>query len=373
MSFEIDFLAVGDPGDDGKCSRSGDAIVLRWGNLSGNRDEQAVMVVDGGFTSTGEKLVEHIKSFYKTDWVDYVVSSHPHDDHIQGLIPVLENLKVGTLLIHKPWDHVTAVVDLLNDDRHTYTGSNKRLKDSFKSAKELCDWAVSSGIPVVEPFEGIHSNDGSLLFLGPSLTLYRQLIAADLSGQDVSDTVQPMSLFESTLRALARKITETWDKDKLAEPSVDAVEPLNQTSTVIHLNFGGTTALLTADAGVLALERAATSAEGRGIDLKTCGYIQIPHHGSKRNLGPQILDRIIGPILPFGAQATKYGMLSAATDGAPKHPSLRVTNAALRRGAPVSATRGQTLRWASLDAPKRDGWIPVDSIPFSAAYDEDDD
>ncbi|MBF4307570.1 MBL fold metallo-hydrolase, partial [Vibrio anguillarum] len=46
MGYEIDFLGVGEE------SKSGDAIALRYGNLHGHRDEQTVVVIDGGFQST---------------------------------------------------------------------------------------------------------------------------------------------------------------------------------------------------------------------------------------------------------------------------------------------------------------------------------
>src|ERR1700728_1371929 len=99
MGYEIDFLPVGDK------SKGGDAIALRYGDLFGSRDDQTVMIVDGGYTDNGEALVNHIGKYYKTDRVDFVVSTHPDQDHILGLKVVLENIKVGTLLMHRPWLH----------------------------------------------------------------------------------------------------------------------------------------------------------------------------------------------------------------------------------------------------------------------------
>ena len=54
MGYEIDFLAVGE-------KKSGDAICIRWGNLHGSRDEQKVVVIDAGYASTGEQVIEHIE------------------------------------------------------------------------------------------------------------------------------------------------------------------------------------------------------------------------------------------------------------------------------------------------------------------------
>ncbi|MGI2014869.1 hypothetical protein [Shewanella oncorhynchi] len=54
MGYEVDFLGGGSE------SKSGYVIAIRFGNLHGRRDEQTVVVIDGGFSDTGTELVEHI-------------------------------------------------------------------------------------------------------------------------------------------------------------------------------------------------------------------------------------------------------------------------------------------------------------------------
>ena len=43
------------------------AIALRYGNLYGPREEQTVIVIDGGFADSGEALVKHVRDYYGTD------------------------------------------------------------------------------------------------------------------------------------------------------------------------------------------------------------------------------------------------------------------------------------------------------------------
>src|ERR1043165_9201459 len=88
IGYEIDFLPVGE-------SKSGDAITVRFGNLLGAQPKQTVVVIDGGFTDSGEDIVRHVKRYYGTDRVDIVISTHPDSDHISGLEVVLEKCKVG--------------------------------------------------------------------------------------------------------------------------------------------------------------------------------------------------------------------------------------------------------------------------------------
>src|SRR5258708_14027699 len=102
MAYEIDFLPVGDG------SKSGDAIVLRYGNLS-SPAQQMVIVIDGCYTDDGLALVQHINKYYNTDYVDVVVSTHPDQDTVTALEVVLEQLRVGQLWMHQPWKHSQAL------------------------------------------------------------------------------------------------------------------------------------------------------------------------------------------------------------------------------------------------------------------------
>jgi beta-lactamase superfamily II metal-dependent hydrolase len=131
MGYEVEFLPVGDG------ERSGDAIVLRFGNLDGSRGEQTVVVVDGGFADTGQEVVNHIKRFYGTDQIDLVISTHPDGDHSAGLVKVLEQLKVKRLWMHQPWDHTDDIAKMFKDGRVTDESIEKRLRESLNTAKNL--------------------------------------------------------------------------------------------------------------------------------------------------------------------------------------------------------------------------------------------
>ena len=97
--FEIDFLPVGEK------SKSADAIAMRFGDFGGSADKQFVVVVDGGTQESGKALVAHINNYYRTNVVDIAVLTHPDSDHASGLKVVLEEMTVGHLLMHKPWEH----------------------------------------------------------------------------------------------------------------------------------------------------------------------------------------------------------------------------------------------------------------------------
>jgi beta-lactamase superfamily II metal-dependent hydrolase len=116
------------------------------------------------------------------------------------------------------------------------------------------------------------------------------------------------------------------------------------------------------------LAKVADLVSAAGLDFSKVRLVQVPHHGSRRNVGPSILDRILGPKVSKGT-ILRNAMVSVAKDADSKHPSKRVTNAFLRRGAPVTRTQGGTIRFGA-DAPDR-GWDTVEPLPFFDEVEEE--
>src|SRR5690606_38255502 len=199
MGYEIDFLGVGDE------SKSGDAIALRFGNLYGTRQEQTVVVIDGGFRRTGDVIVDHIKNHFGTHEVDIVINTHPDQDHINGLETVLNELDVKELWIHRPWEHNDGLAGKFKDGRVTDNSIGERLKENLERAWSLVQLAESKGIMVREPFTGEQDASGSLKVIGPSVEYYESLVP-DFEGMpekvSLASTVE--SFFDKAAAALKR-------------------------------------------------------------------------------------------------------------------------------------------------------------------------
>lgn len=140
MAYEIDYLPVGSG------EKSGDAIAMRFGNLAGPRDQQTVVVIDGGFKESGQELVNHIKNCYGTDYIDLAICTHPDADHASGLLVVLEQLVVKDLLMHRPWEHAPEIKALFKDGKITASGLEDRLEKSLQHASDLEALALSKKI-----------------------------------------------------------------------------------------------------------------------------------------------------------------------------------------------------------------------------------
>ncbi|MCP8687159.1 ComEC/Rec2 family competence protein [Marinobacterium sedimentorum] len=362
MGYQIDFLGVGAE------SKSGDAIAIRFGNLHGNREEQVVVVIDGGFKDTGDELVNHIVTHFGTRIVDLVISTHPDQDHINGLETVLSELTVNELWMHLPWQHNAGLASKFEDGRVTDNSLGEQLKESLEKAYGLYKVAQAQRVNVKEPFLGLVDVSGCVKVLGPSEQYYEGLIPSfdGMAGPKQQARTRPVGLLERAMQQL-RKIFVSWGEDKISDDGVTSAK--NNASVITQLIIDGRRFVFTADAGVEALGHAADQLD-QCPDPASLTFIQVPHHGSQRNVGPSVLNRLVGEPIAEGETRDIIAIASTAKQGDPKHPRKAVVNAFTHRGARVLATRGSCICHHN-DAPRREGWGPVTAEPYYFELDED--
>lgn len=350
MGYEVDFLSV----DNGE--RSGDAIAFRIGNLNGPREQQFVGVVDGGFTDSGEALVNHVTSVYNTNQVDLVVLTHPDDDHACGLLPVVEKLGVGTLWMHLPWDHAYDIAHMFKSGKVTDMSVQENIRKSLDSAMSLKDAATKRGIAIVEPFAGVSDPSKLVYVIGPSVAYYKSLLP------DFRCTPAPkgeLGVMKRMAEAV-KKVAEDWNIETLDDVCDTSAE--NNSSAILAIKADDEWWMLTGDAGAPAINSALDNLDAN-FSLGNFKFVQIPHHGSQHNVGPTVLNRLLGP-KNAATKIKRMAFVSASKD-APKHPSKKVTNAFLRRGAEPFPTNGQSI-CHSKNSPTRAGWVALQPLPLFA-------
>jgi beta-lactamase superfamily II metal-dependent hydrolase len=153
------------------------------------------------------------------------------------------------------------------------------------------------------------------------------------------------------------RIQDAWHLD-LLDDETDTTSAENNSSAIILLTVEGHKILFTGDAGKTALRFAMEYADSQGVPLSDLNMLDVPHHGSKRNLSSGILKKI---------RATST-CVSASKDSL-KHPAKKVTNALQKHGAKVYVTKGKTIRH-SYNAPIRNGWVAVAEEPFHSIVEE---
>ena len=360
MGYEIDFIGTSSD------SRSGDAIAIRFGNLHGSRSEQTVIVIDGGFTDDGTQLVEHIRTHFGTGRVDLVISTHPDQDHINGLETVLRELDVDELWLHQPWSHNTGLASKFRDGRITDQSIGERLKEALNKAHSLCGLAESKGILVREPFTGLVHVSGCVKVLGPTQDYYESLIPEfDGTPATKSDSFSG-SFFQEAVSAVKRFFAQ-WGKDEIDDEVGTSAK--NNSSVITQLIVDGRRLVFTGDAGIDALQNAADELDCCS-DPASLTFVQVPHHGSRRNVGPSVLNRIVGEPVAEGEVRSITAIASTAKNGEPKHPRKSVLNAFTHRGVKVLATRGKGICHFH-EAPQREGWSALQPEPYHWNFEEE--
>lgn len=353
--FEIDFLDV-------ESAKSGDAIPLRY-RISG---DTYIHVVDGGFQDTGQKVIDHIKKYYDNpSYIEHIVVTHPDGDHAGGLQKVLENFNVGCLWMLRPWLYADEIIGRFSRCK-SVENLEKRLKEIYPNIAVLEELAEKHSIPICEPFQG--ENIGSFTVLAPTKTRYLDLVVQSEKTPETSDPASTAALMgfksfiETTTRNAISFLRAAWGKEVFSPEETSAE---NEMSVIQYMNLCGKKVLLTGDAGRMGLAEAADYAKFTGIPLPGIDRFQVPHHGSRRNVSTEVLDRWLGKCLitpPQKGQERFTAIVSSAKKDE-DHPRKAVIRAMIHRGAKVVSTEGRDLKTGH-NAPERMGWTSVDPLPY---------
>lgn len=349
-AYEIDYLPVGDN------SKSGDAIAIRFGDYSnGNWQRQSVFVIDGGNMKSGEALVTHVNEVYKTDKVDRIILTHPDGDHASGLRCLMENLKVGKVWMHRPWNHWKDLKDSVHDGRITKASFGERLQAAYQYAYDIEQLALKKNIEIFAPQQGCYyheNNERYLTVLGPGKEFYLSLI-------QTSDKTPSMGVQEGIVKSFTevnkKKAYETLDlsTENLCEMD-DETSSENDMSLILLFTCADKKVLFTADAGTSGIYKAIYYCIQQNISLKDLDLFHVPHHGSRHNLSQNLLKYISG----------SKAIISCAVNGEPSHPSSIVTNALIRRNFKVYRTKGSKICFRGGSAVRREGWSDAPEMQF---------
>jgi hypothetical protein len=351
LPYEIDFLRARDS--------NGDAIVVKWGDTKDS--DYYLNIVDGGFTDTGDQIITHIEDYHtKNAVIANVVLTHADNDHACGLIKVLEHegFTILTLWMNKPWDYVDEVLDKFHG-LYTRDGLVKKMREMHPYLVEMEKIAERRGIKICAPLQG--AQIGAFTVLAPSRARYVALIP-DLEKTPpsyASDSASTLGgIFGSALKNIVEKIKERLDLETL-DNNPPATSASNESSVVQMGTFGTQRVLLTGDVGPEGLDEAASYAESIHLQIQP-NVIQIPHHGSRRNVTPAVLNRWLGP---YPSSRRGDAVASVGKDE-PRYPRVKVANAFIRRGFDVCKTdTGWVNFYSGYDRRPNMGLATV--VPFS--------
>ncbi|MGK6310828.1 ComEC/Rec2 family competence protein [Variovorax sp. DT-64] len=347
MKYEIDFLPVGEG--------SGDAIVIRYGTEDPG---YFLHVVDGGRSETAETITNHINKFYPGYHINHMVLSHADNDHANGLVGVMENFKVNNLWMNRPWLYAAQILEHFHGN-FTLQGLIDDIKERHPYLVELERLAIEQGTAIHEVFQG--AKIGEFTVLAPKRERYINSIPDFGKTPDRYTTeaagARGFGLLRSFVEGAKKWLEEKWDVETLAENAETSAS--NESCVVQYAVLGGKAVLLTADVGPVGLTEAADFGHELGFGRPT--FVQVPHHGSRHNVTPEVLDRWLGPKQPKG---TEVGTAFCSV-GSNKHdyPRGQVKNAFMRRGFKVYSTRTQWI--SQYGGPGHPNMVPATAEEFA--------
>ncbi len=71
------------------------------------------MLIDAGTTESGQKVVDYVASLGYSR-IDYVVATHPHEDHIGGMARVLSSFDIGEIWMPRATSNTATFENLLD-------------------------------------------------------------------------------------------------------------------------------------------------------------------------------------------------------------------------------------------------------------------
>jgi beta-lactamase superfamily II metal-dependent hydrolase len=328
---EIDMLSLGDA----------DSMLVSYWNGSSSAYR---VLIDGGNKGDAPEVRGLLRNL-NISTVDEVFSTHLHDDHSGGLIELLADttLTFGKLWCHIPQWHVESMEKVNTALRAAGTSEEaESIRKSLATAAAIYKIAKDRKIPHDEPFVG--KATGLLQILSPTEDFYRGLVAEFAEADEIKaeDAANLRYAVETAMDEAFFKAGLLGGSSLLTDPHTD---PENESSVVSGFTYSGAAYLFTADAGTSALTNVVSS-----FQLATLRWMQIPHHGSRRNLTESLIEKL----------APKTAYVSAS--GNDKHPRRAVVNAFKKLGTNVYSTHypnGSHLHHQMGTVPTRDGYVPA--------------
>ena len=121
----------------------GDCILIQVNNKN--------LLIDSGTSDSKEKVIRYLKN-NNISKLDYVVATHPHDDHIGGMASVIKTFAVGEFYAPKVTSSTLAFQDMV------VALKNKNLKINISKSDVSLDLGPNTSCMILSPSKSIYKD-----------------------------------------------------------------------------------------------------------------------------------------------------------------------------------------------------------------------
>lgn len=173
-----------------------------------------VALIDAGTRAGKEDLVQYLKDF-KIKKIDYLIGTHPHEDHIGGLPEVIRNFEIGKIYLPNKINNTQIFEELLKEIK------NKNLKISEgKTGVKIIDSGDLKFYTISPSKEYKDINNNSIV----TKIIYKDfstLIAGDAEKEAESDMIKE----GHNLKANVLRVGHHGSNTSSTEEFLDKVDP----------------------------------------------------------------------------------------------------------------------------------------------------
>jgi beta-lactamase superfamily II metal-dependent hydrolase len=323
IDISIDMLSLG----------NADSIIV-W--LKDENKNNFVILIDGGNKSDGDKVISHLDKYILPNIPqsapNLIICTHHDKDHIGGLITVVEHYRnlIGKVWINNPAEHISSIAYQTLKESFRRQSAYRQYEVILESLTNLDDFISivdRIGIPRDHALYGQGLFNGVIRVLGPSNDFYKSLLPG-MDNMDRYISSEANYAYNSIFgQAVINENLETNSPCPIVDEE-NSTSATNNSSVILEIQAKDSRYLFTGDAGVQAFEDVETRFSLEGIH-----WLDVPHHGSRRNLS----SRLIGTMSP------KVCYISAK--GGHKHPRRAMVNCLRKHGAKVYGTHKGGNKW----------------------------
>lgn len=204
-------------------------------------NNNSTMLIDAGNNDDGELVVNNIKKLGISK-LDYVIGTHPHEDHIGGLDDVIDAFDIGTIYMPKVQTNTKTFEDVLDSvSNKGLTITAPKIGDKFQVGNANCEVMStgedSSNLNSTSIVIRMEYNNKSYLFMGDAEKINedsREWPQTDILkvGHHGSSTSSSQNFLDQVKPKIA--VIQLGEGNKYGHPHDEVIKRLENIGAIIY-------------------------------------------------------------------------------------------------------------------------------------------